>query len=755
MAEKRVSVRFGSEGGNRLKAEFRGIGEAGAKGMARIRKEMALVNARLAALGRRLGRVFRVAGLAIAGAVGLAVRSSLALIDSQAKLAQSLGSTTASIQVLQRAGDLAGVSLGQIEQGTIQLTRRLSQAAAGTGPAVDALDRLGLSADDLAQLPLDERIATIQDAIERLIPPTQRAAVASQLFGDRAGVVFSRIDSATLRQATEDVRDFGVAVSEQDADRIEQTNDALSRLALIGRGVANRLTVALAPALKAAADGIAAISRTGGPVARALEGLGRAAKFAVDNFRLLASIAGSFVAFLIGRFVGGLAAAALGVRGLATMLVVLRGALIRTGIGALIVGAGFLVDFLIRLREATGSWGEALGLLGDVAEGVWDKIKRQGKAMGLGLKAVFADMKSDFLGALADMVKGVANFAGRFSALAALPDVGPLAPFAAFGRLASGVESASADLRDSSIEAQGDAIAAQAEADALRQGSNRSIDVALTRLRETMGGVADGTTDASDEARKLAEDLEDLGVPPEVIPGVEEVGTAAAKAGAAGAKAGEDIEAGADRATAGWARTVETLRDFASRAGDFAGQIGEVLTGAFQSAENAFRSFAEGGKVSFKGLIGSILADLATLSFRANVLGPLADALAGAFGGLVPSARGNVVAGGRVVPFASGGIVDRPTLFPLRAGTGLAGEAGPEAILPLKRIGGRLGVEATGGGRPVTVDLRLFVDRDGNWRAEVERISDRVSKRNAAAAVVGERRAFGDRAREFDARGTT
>lgn len=58
--------------------------------------------------------------------------------------------------------------------------------------------------------------------------------------------------------------------------------------------------------------------------------------------------------------------------------------------------------------------------------------------------------------------------------------------------------------------------------------------------------------------------------------------------------------------------------------------------------------------------------------------------------------------------FAGGGIVTRPTLFPMASGQGLMGEAGPEGILPLTRIGGDLGVKALfpqGGGPPVNVTV--------------------------------------------------
>ena len=63
------------------------------------------------------------------------------------------------------------------------------------------------------------------------------------------------------------------------------------------------------------------------------------------------------------------------------------------------------------------------------------------------------------------------------------------------------------------------------------------------------------------------------------------------------------------------------------------------------------------------------------------------------------NANGNIYDQSGFVPFAKGGVVDKPTLFPFAKGIGLMGEAGPEAIMPLRRgPSGRLGVEAAGGG---------------------------------------------------------
>lgn len=88
--------------------------------------------------------------------------------------------------------------------------------------------------------------------------------------------------------------------------------------------------------------------------------------------------------------------------------------------------------------------------------------------------------------------------------------------------------------------------------------------------------------------------------------------------------------------------------------------------------------------------------------------GMLAEGMNGLMAGLVPFEAGGTFSSGRVMPFARGGVVAQPTSFAMRGGRGLMGEAGPEAILPLARgADGRLGVQAGGAGRPVTVVMNI------------------------------------------------
>ena len=88
--------------------------------------------------------------------------------------------------------------------------------------------------------------------------------------------------------------------------------------------------------------------------------------------------------------------------------------------------------------------------------------------------------------------------------------------------------------------------------------------------------------------------------------------------------------------------------------------------------------------------------------------GAIANGLQGLLGGLMPFADGASFSQGRVMPFAKGGVVAQATAFPMRGGSGLMGEAGPEAIMPLARgADGRLGVRAAGGAGTVSVVMNI------------------------------------------------
>lgn len=129
---------------------------------------------------------------------------------------------------------------------------------------------------------------------------------------------------------------------------------------------------------------------------------------------------------------------------------------------------------------------------------------------------------------------------------------------------------------------------------------------------------------------------------------------------------------------------------------DLGTSVGTTLTRSLRGAIMEGRSLR-----TLLADIGRAFADIALKA----ALKPLGELVSGGieslFSGLNPAL-------GQVTPFAKGGVLAAPNYFPMAGQWGLAGEAGPEAILPLQRgADGRLGVAAGGGGQAVTVNFNV------------------------------------------------
>lgn len=143
-------------------------------------------------------------------------------------------------------------------------------------------------------------------------------------------------------------------------------------------------------------------------------------------------------------------------------------------------------------------------------------------------------------------------------------------------------------------------------------------------------------------------------------------------------------------------------------------EVGVLSNGISGGLRHAFDGLVfDGMKLSdaLKGVARTMIDTVYGIAMKPvqnAVGGAIAQGLNGLLGGIMPFEKGGAFSQGRVMPFAKGGVVAAATRFPMRGGQGLMGEAGPEAIMPLARgPDGRLGVQAGGGARPVTVVMNI------------------------------------------------
>lgn len=162
--------------------------------------------------------------------------------------------------------------------------------------------------------------------------------------------------------------------------------------------------------------------------------------------------------------------------------------------------------------------------------------------------------------------------------------------------------------------------------------------------------------------------------------------------------------------------------------------LDRLAQGFGRSLDTALTRGAASGR-SLDGVLGTIGARLAGVAARAAA-GPIQSGLTGLVGAMLGSgaetgfARGGVFRGGRVQPFAAGGVVAAPTYFPMAGGAGLMGEAGPEAILPLGRgPDGRLGVAAGGAqARPVSVTVNIATPDPAAFRRSEAQVTASLAR---------------------------
>lgn len=263
-----------------------------AKGLRRAGRQTERFSRRVS---RTLTRVTAFGGAAVAAATGgglaVLVRQQFKAIDSTAKFADRLGLATDKLVGLEYAASLTGVRSNQLQMGLQRMTRRIAEAAKGTGEAQGAIKQLGLDAAALARMSPDEQFRAIAARMKDVETQGERVRLAFKLF-DSEGVALVntlRMGSDGLERAQREAERLGLTFSRIDAAKIEEANDSFARAKLLVTALGRAIAITVAPLIDSLSDGIVGLGQDVGDleslVQNAIRKILRAAGFVIDKFK--------------------------------------------------------------------------------------------------------------------------------------------------------------------------------------------------------------------------------------------------------------------------------------------------------------------------------------------------------------------------------------------------------------------------------------------------------------------------------------
>lgn len=619
------------------------------------------------------------AGLGAALTVGALTRMVTATLDgadAMAKLSQSTGVAVETLTAYRHAANLSGTSIEGVAEGLNRLAMNMAATARGTGQAKAAFAALGIAATD-ADGSLRQTDAVLMDIADRFAAMedgTAKSALAMELFGRSGTQLIPLLNqgAAGLQAMKDEAARLGLVLDAEAAAAAERVNDNLTRMQGALQGARNGLVLGLLPTLENLSDMLTTV--TGDQQAMAT-----ASKTLSAGLKLVASVAVVVwnVFKSVGDRLGALAAAAYE----------LAQGNFRNAFHIVKAHAADTVD------QAKGTW----NTLKEIWQDGGDSAERSGRRIARGFEPAAAAAKP--VAEAADKIRAV---------LAALEhERDQLGRSNVEQRLHNELRTAGIGVNHAaaaSIAALVEQIEAETAALRARQQAEAEGAAARDALRRMVTGLlspAEQLQSQLEERRRIIEEA----LAKEYI--------TADEAKQALLLLEEDHQK----------RLAEIYSDWPQQLEPALKEMNQLAVQASRSIQSHFADFLfdpfnqglQGMLTGFVNTVRRMLAEAVALQALTGLFKSMAGSSSGLLSsmgssllsGLTASAKGNVFAGGRLVPFALGGVVGKPTFFPMADGnTGLMGEAGPEAIMPLKRgPDGKLGVAAGGAGNGETLGL--------------------------------------------------
>lgn len=221
------------------------------------------------------------------------ISQSLGQADAIQKLNQRLGASTEALSQYKYVADLTGVSFNTLTTGWQRMTRRIAEAAQGTGEAKNALAELGLDVQKLNELAPEDQFEVLADAIISVKNPADQVRLAMKLF-DSEGVALLQTmqgGSEAIRAMRGEADRLGLTLDQDTANAAARAKDSMTTLGKASEAAGIVLINTLGPAIESVANWLQ-------------NDLPTAAQFAIDAFNELQQFIANTGNFVTGALAG-------------------------------------------------------------------------------------------------------------------------------------------------------------------------------------------------------------------------------------------------------------------------------------------------------------------------------------------------------------------------------------------------------------------------------------------------------------------
>jgi lambda family phage tail tape measure protein len=651
------------------------------------------------------------AAVAVTGGVVALAKSAIDLADDMRDLSQRTGVGVETLGQFKVAAELSGSSLEGVAKGLTFLNKNMVAAATGTEAAAAAFKTVGVATTeaDGTLRSADKVFLDVADRFAQLRDGPEKAALAIKIFG-KAGAELIPI----LNLGSKEIQRFGLGIGPDFANKADAFNDQLGLM----KAQTTVLTVQIGSALLPVMSGLVSIftqaitfvGNLAGEFYKAIGGAAGLQQIAAGLIKTMVVLGGVMGAVFV---VGKITAFA---NVLQEILKAFRGmTLLQRGLLALETARASVLGIIAALQTPGEARTKAItalaaGTIGTVAlvAGVGKLIDDLTKRIGTGISGALTmpNIPTPPPGTTPDLSGLRTGDGGKKKK----------ADDEAKRRRDALLDSANA-LKQSRAELQ-----IEREMDPMRKiqleyAEKRRVVIANAdkALREALSGEQQANIQ-----RTRSVDLQKLQVQESnaLIEKFKELKGAGFEAAMSGELFYVSVE-----------KTTSVMQDFSAGIDSYIESMGTLGTNLSNLAQNGFKGLEDAivsmtttGTFSFQEFARSIVDEIVRMITRLLVIAPLLQYVQslinptkGLFG--IPKLDTSVGFGTGVTGFAKGGIVNKATMFTFADGGsgrfGLAGEAGPEAIMPLRRgRDGRLGVQAAGGGVKVG-EINITVQNTG------------------------------------------